>query len=395
MAIDNVLEAFGSHIVGSGGGGGSTGGHTIEDASGTSLAQEPTLQFPDSGVSDDALNQKTVVEVIQEHSVADYATVTADGIHVCDDGNDVPIGEIEEDYVSVTADGDKTYGQLFDELYVLISASRVTNMAVLLVGNYLHHVIRKTDGAYVFTLSLVGTGARNLTAQITEGSSYYLEGNGATNTLLTTTKPSANTVITLYYGSSKSIINLLTDADNCMLDANTSVKQAITRTESNIAPIESSTTASQAYAVGDQFILNGLLYKATAAINQGGTILPNGNCALSSSVTDQLSKATVMPNLTIQSPHTGAVSGKRIGTNFGFVDMELQLDSSALNHDVLILWGMALPIESMFLTLPMVNGQNLNCVLNNNGELRTYYPGATALGRVDHNFVYPLKTAYY
>ena len=45
---------------------------------------------------------------------------------------------------------------------------------------------------------------------------------------------------------------------------------------------ESSTTASKAYAVGDFFRLNGVLYKTTSAIASGGTITPNTNCSSTS-----------------------------------------------------------------------------------------------------------------
>lgn len=47
---------------------------------------------------------------------------------------------------------------------------------------------------------------------------------------------------------------------------------------SMLAPIEASATASQAYAVGELLVYNGLLYKATAAIAQGDTITPDTNC---------------------------------------------------------------------------------------------------------------------
>lgn len=57
--------------------------------------------------------------------------------------------------------------------------------------------------------------------------------------------------------------------------------------EQMIAPVETSTTASQSYAIGEQFILNGVLYTATAAITAGGTITVNGNCTASDSVTEQ------------------------------------------------------------------------------------------------------------
>lgn len=47
----------------------------------------------------------------------------------------------------------------------------------------------------------------------------------------------------------------------------------------SLAPIESSSTASRNYSVGQQFVYNGLLYEATAAIASGGTITPGSNCA--------------------------------------------------------------------------------------------------------------------
>lgn len=60
---------------------------------------------------------------------------------------------------------------------------------------------------------------------------------------------------------------------------------------SAVAPVEASSTASQAYAAGDFFIYNGTLYIASASIAQGGTITPNTNCTaipkgISSEVTD-------------------------------------------------------------------------------------------------------------
>ena len=48
--------------------------------------------------------------------------------------------------------------------------------------------------------------------------------------------------------------------------------------QSNIAPVEASTTASQAYSIGDYFWYNGVLYKATSAITGGGTIAVGTNC---------------------------------------------------------------------------------------------------------------------
>ena len=48
--------------------------------------------------------------------------------------------------------------------------------------------------------------------------------------------------------------------------------------DANLAPVEESSTASQAYAVNSFLIYNGQLYRVTADIAQGGTITPNTNC---------------------------------------------------------------------------------------------------------------------
>lgn len=60
-------------------GGGGSGGHTIEDTSGADLPQEDNLQFVGFEVSDDAVNQRTVV--------ANYFTVVGGELcQVYDDG---------------------------------------------------------------------------------------------------------------------------------------------------------------------------------------------------------------------------------------------------------------------------------------------------------------------
>lgn len=47
----------------------------------------------------------------------------------------------------------------------------------------------------------------------------------------------------------------------------------------SLAPIESTSTATRNYSIGQQFVYNGLLYEATSAIASGGTITPGSNCA--------------------------------------------------------------------------------------------------------------------
>lgn len=61
--------------------------------------------------------------------------------------------------------------------------------------------------------------------------------------------------------------------------------------QQSIATIQTTFTASKNYAVGEQFVYNGLLYKATTTIAQGGTITIGSNCALADNVTEQIRNA--------------------------------------------------------------------------------------------------------
>ncbi len=55
-----------------------------------------------------------------------------------------------------------------------------------------------------------------------------------------------------------------------------------------IAPTEATTTASRRYEIGEQFILNGVLYTATAVIASGDSIIVNTNCGLSENIVEQI-----------------------------------------------------------------------------------------------------------
>ena len=66
-------------------------------------------------------------------------------------------------------------------------------------------------------------------------------------------------------------------------------------TRQQIATIETTSTASQAHAIGEYFGYNGEFYRATAAISQGDTITPNTNCTqvkLADEVAGKQSKLT-------------------------------------------------------------------------------------------------------
>lgn len=58
------------------------------------------------------------------------------------------------------------------------------------------------------------------------------------------------------------------------------------------ATVEDTTTASKAYKVGEHLILNYVLYRVTAAISSGGTIIPGTNC-VQTTVGDEIANDTL------------------------------------------------------------------------------------------------------
>ena len=63
-----------------------------------------------------------------------------------------------------------------------------------------------------------------------------------------------------------------------------------------LAPEENDLTANQAYSIGDIFIANGKLYKATVAIAAEGTIIPSTNCEEVNISNTFLNKSKIFPN---------------------------------------------------------------------------------------------------
>lgn len=55
-----------------------------------------------------------------------------------------------------------------------------------------------------------------------------------------------------------------------------------------IAPVESASGSEHVYAIGDQFIIEGVLYIATAAIAIGDAFVVGTNCAINQSITEQI-----------------------------------------------------------------------------------------------------------
>ena len=233
MSTTKPVLLINGNPVGQVGGEGGSSGHTIIDPDGTAMTQESNLQFADSHVSDDSTNGRTVVENIKEHTTkADYDQATEDGFHVIDDGNDVPIGEIEEDVVSVTADGNKTYATLLDELYALIDSTKLTNNSYIDIFDGYFRLNDMSGGSYYFERAFSGAKLFDDTLQVSSSGSlirsWETTTNGNTYSDSTSTqKPSNGTVITLHYGTSSTVINLKTSANYCQMGDGTTVQSKI------------------------------------------------------------------------------------------------------------------------------------------------------------------------
>lgn len=100
-----------------------------------------------------------------------------------------------------------------------------------------------------------------------------------------------------------------------------------------IATRQANLTASKTYAIGEQFIYNNILYRATAAIASGGTITIGGNATAADNITSQISKlvwktvrgttpssnGTLYLNYPTGETYQSACGGFRVYDNTGFI----------------------------------------------------------------------------
>lgn len=73
------------------------GGHVIQNAAGTDVAQEPTMQFVDAAVTDDSTNHKTKIENVKEITEAELATAP-DGQYIITDSVQIPTTSLQTIY---------------------------------------------------------------------------------------------------------------------------------------------------------------------------------------------------------------------------------------------------------------------------------------------------------
>ena len=214
----------------------SGGGHIIYTQEGSNMPQESGLQFADAFLTDDSVNGRTIVENVKEVDPADYASTTDEGIIVTDDGNDALIGPVSDDYVEVTADGTKTFAQMFNALFTDVDTTKITNDSVLVYQldssrKNIFHFFGKNASQYVFTFNEEYESSGNINistwvARIGSSSNFYYSENGSSGDASGNTMPSGRK-FTLYYGNKKAVIDLQTTANRCLYDSNTTVKQKL------------------------------------------------------------------------------------------------------------------------------------------------------------------------
>lgn len=84
----------------------------------------------------------------------------------------------------------------------------------------------------------------------------------------------------------KTVVDLVTALKTYFLGKDTAAKQAV---ESNIAPVETdASSASKAYAVGEQLILNDVLYDVTASISISDALVVGTNIAVANDLSTQI-----------------------------------------------------------------------------------------------------------
>lgn len=115
-----------------------------------------------------------------------------------------------------------------------------------------------------------------------------------------------------------------------------------------IAPVQTTLTASKAYEVGEQFVYNQVLYKATQAIASGAAITIGTNAELAGNITDQIGKFPLISEMTTPSiVNNNRVSNivggyKQIGKTV-YVDVSctvnITMDNTSMVFPMINGWG--------------------------------------------------------
>ena len=151
-----IFESYGNKLIGAAGGGSESGGHTIQDAEGTDLAQQDTLQFADARVENDDTNGKTVVHVTQEAMTVEEFNEASDlppGIYPLDGGGIIDDSMIKHDAEHTTRQVIDSKVNKSDLASISITGTTNNTGAGLLSGTYFY-----LNGTLCITIAFVANG---------------------------------------------------------------------------------------------------------------------------------------------------------------------------------------------------------------------------------------------
>lgn len=247
-------------------------GHILKNQAGTAMTQRANMFFKDAGLSDNSAGAATEVEIIHQvtKSQLDGLGQNTDGIYETTDEDDIPIGDIEEDYVEVVADGEKTWSQLLDELWTKVDTTKASFISVLIIDHSVFHMLYM-GGSYVLSncniTSQVPTVAR---INIRTSGSKYEYWNGTT--YVDYSPNTATSGIEFHYGNKKATVDLQTTANRCVTSDGGNVQQKLNITDVPATPVNGTITAGGVKRQGDLIVIN-IRYVSTSATAVGNAIV--------------------------------------------------------------------------------------------------------------------------
>lgn len=184
------------------------------------------------GLVDDQGNKSIVVNLSNARQMtnAEYQQLTPAQRNGAIIVTDFPIPE-DDDSVTVHADGTKTWSQLLDELYDTIDKSKVANGSGFVLTNsdntiftpiYNNPVGSTFEGLYFVHIEATTYA---ISASLKPSGSIYATAQSGVVTDISS--ETATRDFTFHYGTSSEVMNLLTDADHCMMSNGQSVESAI------------------------------------------------------------------------------------------------------------------------------------------------------------------------
>ena len=247
-------------------GGAETGGHTILNASGSAMPQREKLQFNGATVTDDSANNKTIVAGLKGDPGEKGDTGPAGAT-----GNGISSAVLNADY---TLTLNFTNGTSYTTPNPIRGATGAT-------GPQGPQGPQGEDGATGATgpkgdtgdtgpTGATGNGISSITKTGTVGlvDTYTIAFTNGTSTTFTVTNGQDGST-NIHWGDLTGSIANQTDLSNA-LNAKADVTALETKANaSDIATIESGTTASQTYTKGDYLVLEGQLYKVIENIATG------------------------------------------------------------------------------------------------------------------------------